>query len=383
MVRTILFILVSVLIGWIIGSQTAKQNQLDSSLAAEVCPQFASQAEDFPNDDLTLPEPGNTFTECPSVNSPVTANRDTDVLISKLLKNRSILPEDLFTLDHWNLLEEFIDYITELDLSTSDIHRLRAKAFVYFDRNYPLALEELYSAKQSAINQHVTNIIQGEINALTNYVIRDFFSIAPTVSAKSFMETMNLVHEKQPNYIPVISALVKHHLLTGDLSLAETYVNNIPPNEENQIAIDILKGRLDAAINNAEPTKPGIPLQKHGNHYMVKATINGDITLSLLLDTGASATAVSYQTMRAMLRASSQIRNLNISRYINTANGRNRVHLFQAKELDVGGFTLTNPLIIPTNLGEDNQIHGLLGMDFLGQFQFRIDHENSLLYLIN
>ena len=85
--------------------------------------------------------------------------------------------------------------------------------------------------------------------------------------------------------------------------------------------------------------------------------------------------------MQTMMDISNGITDLEMSRFVLTANGRSQVNLYQAKVMDIGGFKLYEPLILSGNLPKDEFVQGLLGMDFLGKFKFRIDHEKNLLYL--
>ncbi len=135
-----------------------------------------------------------------------------------------------------------------------------------------------------------------------------------------------------------------------------------------------------AAINS--PTwgsAESIALQKLGNQYLVNLTNNQQQSINLLIDTGASMTAVtrsSFNTLNASGDAVEQER-----RDFQTANGVVTGTVYTVPELNLGPYLIKNTQIAVIDFGTERDIDGLLGMNILGQFQFQIDQENSRLLL--
>jgi len=114
-----------------------------------------------------------------------------------------------------------------------------------------------------------------------------------------------------------------------------------------------------------------VPLVKIGeNQYGVDVRID-DIPIRLLIDTGATLTLVD----------SSFIAYNNISKdvILNTAGGlivaNSTYVLLEVNDIRFDNFKIT------TTPFSQNGINGLLGMDFLKHFDFKIDQDNNYLYL--
>jgi len=318
---------------------------------------------------------------CTTVQSD-SLKEDIDIsLLLQLDQSRNILPNDLSKISHWSSLQVFEDDLDEANLSTSTRHHLLAKAQIFFRTDFVAALEELFSAMQSAPNEERIEILQGEINALIEYVKIQYFSENQVVPIDVFTQLMNLANEKQPNSLPVLIALVRHHLLVGEYDLAENYIERVPPDIDNLATIDLLNQRLRNNMEANLSSSSGIPLKKLDNHFIVEVQFNDDATLNLMIDTGASRTVMSPQTMLALRRISNSVTDLDITGFANTANGIARTKLYQTESIRVGDYQLNNPLILVSKLPDNSQFDGLLGMDFLTQFEFRIDHQNKRLYL--
>ncbi len=128
-----------------------------------------------------------------------------------------------------------------------------------------------------------------------------------------------------------------------------------------------------------ENTNRGIALVQTGSHYIVRAFLDNRSELDLLIDTGASTTAISQQRFRRLYK---KHRPELIGRFpINTANGQVNAPIFRFSSLTIDKFQVNNFAIIVlpdrSNLDSD----GLLGMNFLRHYDFRIDQRSSELFL--
>ena len=374
-----------IVVGWMINHYQQNSEQVELSTVLKVCPNFSNELALDNTSFESVKSPSSIGlsqpVSCEASMASIQQSEKIDPIILRLLSNRSILYSDLTELSHWHSFDDFEQYIDRFELNTSAVFRLLAKAHIYYNQNYVNALENLYSSKQSADDIESLNSIQGEINGLISFIRKTYFSLDPSINEAVFLRFMDTAYEKQPDYLPIILALIKHYRFVKDYTLAKNYIEAIPTIPNNQHVINLLTEQLTRAKNEGDALSTGIPMTKQGNHFVVSVSINQEIQLNLLLDTGATRTVVSSKTMRSMMLMSQDIINLDVFQHVNTANGRSISHLFQAKELDVGGFKLKNPLILTANLVEDDNIHGLLGMDFLGQFQFRIDHQKNRLLL--
>lgn len=107
-----------------------------------------------------------------------------------------------------------------------------------------------------------------------------------------------------------------------------------------------------------------------GQRIMVDVTINGSFTTKLLLDTGADRTLVSPRTLTAA--------GVSVTRPIATgsitgATGTDRIDYVVVDSLEVGSARVAKLPVGSYELSGSNTGDGLLGRDFLDQFNMEID----------
>jgi clan AA aspartic protease (TIGR02281 family) len=123
----------------------------------------------------------------------------------------------------------------------------------------------------------------------------------------------------------------------------------------------------------------GIALLQTGNHYIVRAFLDNSSELDLLIDTGASTTAITHQRFRRLYK---KHRPELIGRFpINTANGQVNAPIFRFSSLTIDDFQVNNFAVIVLPDRSNLESDGLLGMNFLRHYDFRIDQRSSELFL--
>lgn len=176
------------------------------------------------------------------------------------------------------------------------------------------------------------------------------------------------------------------HLRSGDEAFAIAQFNQLlDDNLIGETARQALSSLTDTAeapiIVNSSPLEgaDSIALQRVGNQYAVDLANSQRDNVKLLIDTGASMTAVSrssFNTLNASGDAVEQER-----RVFHTASGVIQGTVFSVPELILGPHRLENTQIAVIDFDTDRGIDGLLGMNILGQFRFHIDQESSQLLL--
>lgn len=147
--------------------------------------------------------------------------------------------------------------------------------------------------------------------------------------------------------------------------------------------------QLTAAIdrNIAETTEEtkavkdlshAIPLERRGNGYLVNITLNDRGSLKLLVDTGASMTAISRETFRRLYQPDFRLVGTQL---FNTANGYTRGNVYRASALNLGHERLNDIDVAVLDLQTLGDIDGLFGMNVLREFHFEIDHATGVMYL--
>lgn len=143
-----------------------------------------------------------------------------------------------------------------------------------------------------------------------------------------------------------------------------------------------LKGQLrelQDAIELYEKIGPQleIPLTMEGEHYLVNVNIAGTTHVELMIDTGASKTVIKRALLEnkapSLLEGTQGIQ-------MNTANGNVQALIVTLNKVGMQGVELDQLEVVLMDL-PDFKYDGLLGMNFLGQFDFKIDQERSILIL--
>ena len=129
---------------------------------------------------------------------------------------------------------------------------------------------------------------------------------------------------------------------------------------------------IDEKLAEKEEYPIQIPLMRSGTHFVVKAYIN-QLEVLLLLDTGASITTVDYELV-------SNLDVLEKDVVFSTANGKIYSSIFNADNFTIGSLTLKNFQVVG-GVSSGGRIKGLLGMNFLGRYKFKIDQKEAILFL--
>lgn len=130
--------------------------------------------------------------------------------------------------------------------------------------------------------------------------------------------------------------------------------------------------------NNEVDLGRAINLKKYADQYVIQGSLSGN-PVSLLIDTGASVTAISKQYFN---RLSNRYKVNYLGRFsIGTAAGSIMASMYQFRELTFGHVTVENLPVVILPMGEFDNADGLLGMNFLREFDFKIDQRQSVIFI--
>lgn len=136
---------------------------------------------------------------------------------------------------------------------------------------------------------------------------------------------------------------------------------------------------LQEAIELYEKIGPqlDVPLRQEGEHYLVTVNFDSDLSLELMLDTGASKTVLK----QSMLGGSrEQLLSQAEKIVMNTANGQALGYAVQFNNVSIASLSVSELDVVLMDL-PNFKYDGLLGMNLLSQFDFKIDQENAVLSL--
>ncbi len=120
-----------------------------------------------------------------------------------------------------------------------------------------------------------------------------------------------------------------------------------------------------------------VALVRRGSHFMVDASLNHN-EIRLLIDTGASLTVL--DSAAAQLLGLDEFDALQRMQ-MNTANGVTEALLYRIDSMALGVFAVSSIDIAVVEHLDINGASGLLGMNFLEHFEFRIDQSDAQLFL--
>lgn len=136
--------------------------------------------------------------------------------------------------------------------------------------------------------------------------------------------------------------------------------------------------RIQRQLNQQEFDDILVALDKRGEQYIVNAMINDLEPVKLLIDTGASMTILSPEIIHSLdideENAEQRIR-------FSTANGIVTASVVHIDKIGIQHYSVADVQVGVLPSFPMGNVDGLLGMNFLGQFVFFIDQENSTLQL--
>ncbi|MEW5248551.1 retropepsin-like aspartic protease family protein [Microbulbifer sp. 2201CG32-9] len=137
--------------------------------------------------------------------------------------------------------------------------------------------------------------------------------------------------------------------------------------------------QLKTKIFNKLKAKEGIALRKVNGHFIASGVLGGRHKVELLIDTGATLSVISSQFFQ-QLNANYQPEFLSKT-VMNTANGQVVVPVYRFDQFSIDGRVINDIEFAVMSLPGVEESQGLLGMNYLKNFRFNIDQENSLLFL--
>ena len=124
--------------------------------------------------------------------------------------------------------------------------------------------------------------------------------------------------------------------------------------------------------------KVSVPIQKQGEVVVVEATVNQKVTVKFIVDTGASYTLISRDTAKQLgIDMEQKLPTIPFQ----TANGTIQAPLINLESIEVGGMQMKNLTAAVHDVFPDNNVAGLLGLNFLSHFRMDIDQDNGVLVL--
>lgn len=248
-------------------------------------------------------------------------------------------------------------------------------------QDWPLAFEAMLKASVlENDSDNLTKLQQALINIAANYRSR-LEQQGDILGVHNVYQQLYTAH---PGYPHFQFELANSFLRISDTDKARPLFEQLSYDPElgslsRSILVRINAGEtaLPPRVTTAnEPNSISIALQRRGTNLLANVGVNRR-SLALLLDTGASITAVDTNLIpRLGLEATGRFVQLS------TANGVRRAELYRVQNLRLGQFKIQNHLVAGIDLGANSGFAGLLGTDLLNaidRYSYVIDNQQSAL----
>ncbi|MFT6806451.1 MAG: clan AA aspartic protease (TIGR02281 family) [Glaciecola sp.] len=369
-------------------SNTPKRNLFASSEDKNVKVQQKTSSE--PRSNLTITEhfanqssqtPPAIDTDKPNQNPPFnqTENNRAELLAQAnlWLTEHKVLKLGAFLQSYLKQYPQDMDFLlleAKLKLETT----LLSDAIIHY---YDLLRKPMTSAQHNEIEQQIEQLSKNTIKQLRRNYSWDILAM--------FVEPLLQLEPNNRLYILSLAmayaelfqeGLMENVLASLDFNDPDAQrIRNIivaqqisPVNDESDESDD-----LNAGEPNTNLGRP-IPLKQFGDQYVVAATLSSN-PVALLIDTGASVTAISKQYFDNL---SNRYKINYLGRFsIGTAGGSIMAPIYQFQELTINHVTVQNLPVVILPMRSIENADGLLGMNFLREFDFKIDQRQSIMFI--
>ena len=293
------------------------------------------------------------------------SNNDTLLQYDKILFN--FIEQELLknNLKIKKLIESFLQIYYENPQALYYLNVL-----MYKQKEYKQSIDILYKIKDLYISKETKNKIKKELETNISLYLTALNKLNDT--QKTFDFLVYLIDKEPQNtlYKYTLAKLyfnLKHYEKSKNL-FEEIYYDGL---YQNSIAKYIES--INKKIKIRAKFKQKIPLQREGNHFYINATINENIKVKLLIDTGATITLINAHLFKNLDLTT--FKTINLS----TANGIVKAYITKVEKFSINNLSFDNFEISISKLNKE--LDGLLGMNYLKNFDFYIDQDDSILYL--
>ncbi|MFT6989325.1 MAG: clan AA aspartic protease (TIGR02281 family) [Paraglaciecola sp.] len=308
------------------------------------------------------------------LNHPVTNRAELLAQATLWLKDRDLVTLGAFLQGYLKQYPQDMDFLL-LEAKVKVQTTLLSDAIAHY---YDLLRNSMTAAQQSEIELQIEQLSKNTIEQLKRNYSWDILAV--------FVEPLL---QLEPNNRLYIVSLAMAYAELFQEGLMENVLASLDFDDPDAQSIRniILAQHIPPANDELDEFEAGdvtadlgrpIPLKKIGDQYVVEAKLSNN-RVSLLIDTGASVTAISTQYFDTLSNRYKV--NYLGSFNIGTAGGSIMARMYQFQELSINHVTVQNlPVVILPMQGIQNA-DGLLGMNFLREFDFKIDQQQSVMFI--
>ena len=245
----------------------------------------------------------------------------------------------------------------------AQLYITRGESLLAIEQYYALA-QEADAADQRRYNEY--------IQALVEQQLAEYREAGQWRAALTFIERLLWF---EPQYAAYLLARAEAHFQLGEYELARRVLY---PLQYDATVANVVE-ELFARIARAEQPVTTVPLTRKGEHYLVAGIVDERYPVELMIDTGASLSVLSERAFAPIARRgrTSFVRQASIS----TAAGIVEAPVYRVESFQLGEYRIDDMLFVVMALEGAREHAGLLGMNFLREFDFRLDQQRSELLL--
>lgn len=348
----------------------------------KLLPDSAHHDQDRYTSELTVSNTGNPYTVTSdtsghSDNAPIN-NRSADTM------DRASLTDQL---ELWLASGQYAvarDVIQRhLQQSPQDVEFLLLEArLIDLTADIAEVLAHYYGMLDLPLNDAQLLKVQQRIKSLTSDNVSKLKGINAWDILATFLEPL---WQYDPTNKEVILVLAEAYARLESESLMEYVLASLLPDDPDAIRIRSMFQQSAAPQNpTTQPERPeqirqrGIALARRGDHFLVDSQMGGK-AMRLMIDTGASTTVLTSEAFARLPGASfSEF----VGNYqVNTAGGLVTAPIYRVQQLSIAEFRVNKIAVVVLPMEAFNEADGLLGMNFLREFDFWIDQKQAQLYL--
>ena len=240
----------------------------------------------------------------------------------------------------------------------------------YQEQEFETSIMTLLKIKEVYVNDKLSQAILKELTQNVNSYLSLLDKQKDVKNKLTFLLTLL---EKDPSNAQYKYVLAKLYFDLKYYEKAKDMFEEISSNELYQNKILAYLNTINKKIKIREKFTQKIFLDKKGTHFFIEAKINDSIKVKLLIDTGASLTLIDNKVFEEL--DLSKLKTVNL----NTANGTVRANITNVDSFSINDLSFSNFEISISSLNTD--FDGLLGMNYLMNFDFYIDQDDAILYL--
>ena len=381
----LLLLSVSVAFNVYLLSTTLQQNEFAQSDDKHAKVKHISASEPLlnfkfsePSVDATSQAPPTMLANNPRPNTPL--NQPMSNRVAQLEQANFWLQEDDF-LRLGTFLQGYLkQYPQDMDFLLLEA-KLKVETTLLSDaiaHYYDLLRNPMTAAQQGEIEQQIEQLSQNTIKQLRRNYSWDILAM--------FVEP--LLQLEPSNRLYILSLAMAYAELFQE-GLMENVLASLDFNDPDAQSIRNIivaqqlspangeDDKLDEDETNTNLGRP-VPLKQFGDQYVVAASLSSN-PVALLIDTGASVTAISKQYFDNL---SNRYKINYLGRFsIGTAAGNIKASMYQFRELTINHVTVQNLPVVILPMQSINNADGLLGMNFLREFDFKIDQRQSVMFI--